>query len=121
MKTHETIWKQYEKGLSFNASIGLNETIRTNENFFIGKQWEGVEANGLPTPVFNFLKRVVLFTVSGLAAGNIKMAATPMDGETTETERIAGVVNDEFDKLFETTSGRSITSYSAAWPSSTAT
>ena len=48
----------YEKGMAFNNSIKLNETIRVNENFYIGKQWEGVQANGLPTPQFNFLKRV---------------------------------------------------------------
>ena len=98
---HEQIWKQYEKGLDFNASLGLNETIRTNENFFIGKQWEGVEANGLPTPVFNFLKRIVLFTVSSLAAGDLKMVVSPMDGQAREVESIANIVNDEFDKLFE--------------------
>ena len=98
---HELIWKEYEKALDFNAAIGLNETVRTNENFFIGKQWEGVEANGLPTPVFNFLKRVVLFTVSGLSSGSIKMAAAPMDGETKRSGLIADVVNDEFVRLFE--------------------
>ena len=48
----------YDKALKFNSSIQLNETVNANENFYIGKQWEGVEANGLPTPQFNFLKRV---------------------------------------------------------------
>ena len=50
--TAESVWKEYEKGLAFKAQIGLFETVRVNENFFIGKQWEGVASNGLPTPVF---------------------------------------------------------------------
>jgi len=52
----ESVWKEYQKGLGFNAQQNLYATVRTNENFFIGRQWEGVEAGGLPTPVFNFLK-----------------------------------------------------------------
>ena len=53
---NKSAWALYEQGLAFNASINHNETVRVNENFYIGRQWEGVEANGLPTPQFNFLK-----------------------------------------------------------------
>lgn len=53
----DQVWKLYEKGVEFNAGINLDETVRVNENFFIGKQWEGVKSNGLPTPVFNIIKR----------------------------------------------------------------
>ena len=31
------IWQLYKKGLDFNASINLDETVRVNENFFVGK------------------------------------------------------------------------------------
>ena len=33
----ETAWDFYERGLSFNNQINLNDTIRANRNFFIGK------------------------------------------------------------------------------------
>ena len=59
--TPQSVWQELHKGLSFKDSINLGDTVEVNENFFIGKQWEGVESNGLPTPVFNFLKRVTLF------------------------------------------------------------
>ena len=36
--------------LDYNASIQLDDNVRVNENFFVGRQWEGVESNGLPTP-----------------------------------------------------------------------
>ena len=52
-----TAWKLYERGLDFNSSINLEDTVRVNENFFIGKQLECVISNGLPTPVVNFLPR----------------------------------------------------------------
>lgn len=97
-----TVWKEYEKGLAYNTQTGLLDTVKTNENFFIGKQWEGVESNGLPTPVFNFLKRVVLFTVAGITSSCIKMQASEIsetDAKTASTQ--TDIVNSEFEKLFE--------------------
>ena len=73
--TVQTVSKRYHDSLLFNTELGLYDTVRKNENFFIGKQWEGVEANGLPTPVFNFLKRVVLFQVATITSDNIAMQA----------------------------------------------
>ena len=30
-------WRLYKKGIDFNNGINLEETVKTNENFFIGK------------------------------------------------------------------------------------
>ena len=32
-----TAWNFYEKGLQFNNSINLDDTVKSNENFYIGK------------------------------------------------------------------------------------
>ena len=69
---------EYDAGLRFNDGMDLYECVKTNENFFIGKQWEGVISNGLPTPVFNFLKRVVLFSVANVSTDNLKLHATSL-------------------------------------------
>ena len=39
------VFEMYSKGINFNTQINLDETVRVNENFFVGKQWEGVPAN----------------------------------------------------------------------------
>ena len=52
--TNEEIQKRYEKAHNFNQQIGLYDTVKVNEDFFIGNQWEGVEANGLPKFVIVF-------------------------------------------------------------------
>ncbi len=31
------VWKQFSKGLEFNRKIDLADTVKVNENFFIGK------------------------------------------------------------------------------------
>lgn len=100
----KTVWKEYDADLSYKAGLNLFETVKTNENFFIGKQWEGVKSNGLPTPVFNFLKRVVLFQVASITTDNIKIQASALPGNMSgkvDTRNLANVVNDQFNVLLE--------------------
>lgn len=103
--TPETVGKEYEAALAFNRGIDLYDTVETNENFFIGKQWEGVQSHGLPTPVFNFLKRVTLFSVANVSTDNLKLHAKPMPssgGIPTELmETFADILNDQFAEIFE--------------------
>ncbi len=99
----EAVWKLYERGRRFKESIDLYETVNTNENFFIGKQWEGVQSNGLPTPVFNILKRDVCFVVSSITTDNLKVQATPLAASpnTGALSDPARILNEEFESLFE--------------------
>lgn len=99
----ERVFKLWEKGRSFKEGINLYDEVETNENFFIGKQWEGVQSNGLPTPVFNFLKKVTLFTVAGCTTDNLKMQAVPLgnSGKKGNFYHVTKVVNNEFEALFE--------------------
>ena len=96
-------WKLYEDSERFNSAIGLYDTVRVNENFYIGKQWEGVRSNGLPTPQFNFLKRVVGFIVATITTDDVKVTATPL-AATAGTEALiepARIVNEEFEAITE--------------------
>lgn len=96
---------EHDAGVAFKVGINLYDTVRVNENFFVGKQWEGVQSNGLPTPVFNFLKRVVLFCVANVSTDNLKLHAKPMpsSGNVPEStlDIYAGILNDQFAQVFE--------------------
>ncbi len=102
-QNHIDVWKQFEKGLGFNNQQNLNETVQNNENFFIGKQWEGVESNGLPTPTYNFLKRVVLFTIASITSNNMKMQASALStsGDKETVSKATNIINAEFEHVFE--------------------
>lgn len=97
--------KEYDEGLRFNDGIDFYNTVQTNENFFIGKQWEGVKSNGLPTPVFNFLKRVVLFSVANVSTDNLKLHAKPLPSSgnvpTNTLETFSDILNEQFSSIFE--------------------
>ena len=100
----QRIWGEYEKGIAFKQQLDLFETVRVNEDFYVGKQWEGVQSNGLPTPVFNFIKRIILYLVASSATDNLKMNASPLaarEQEQADTERLCRVVNAQFEELFE--------------------
>lgn len=101
----ESVGKEYRDGIGFNAGIDLYDTVQTNENFFIGKQWEGVKSNGLPTPVFNFLKRVVLFSVANVSTDNLKLHAKPLPSSGRVPVRtldlLSTLLNEQFAAIFE--------------------
>ena len=101
--TPETVWTLYDRGRAFKEAIGLYETVNTNENFFIGKQWEGVRSNGLPTPVFNILKRDVCFVVSSITSDNLTVRAAPL-AATAGTRGLAEparILSEELESVFE--------------------
>ena len=101
--TVETAWRFYRRGLDFNNQINLEETVKSNQNFAIGKQWEGVNANGLPQPVFNILKRVTGFIIASITTDNLKVNVTPMANtpDTYDFVEPARIVNEECDALME--------------------
>ena len=90
--------------MDYNNALNLYRCVETNENFFLGKQWEGVQSNGLPTPVFNFLKRVVLFAVANVSSDNVKLNATALtpSGEhgAHALEVLSGIVNHQCAAFF---------------------
>jgi hypothetical protein len=103
--TPESVGKEFAKGVGFNSQIDLYETVKANENFFIGRQWEGVKTNGLPTPVFNFIKRVVMYLVASTSTDNLKVSASPLAstgmGSVEDIEHLCRVVNAQFAAVFE--------------------
>ena len=105
MMTPQRVAKEYDAAIKFNNGIDLYDCVQSNENFFIGKQWEGVQSNGLPTPVFNFLKRVVLFSVANVSTDNLKLHAKPLPSSSgmnaAMVEALTNILNDQFTAIFE--------------------
>ena len=103
--TPDKVWAEFDSACTFKSGLNLYENVRANENFYIGKQWEGVQSNGLPTPVFNFIKRIILYVVASTATDNLKMAASPLSSsgvmDSAQLEQITQVMSAQFAVLFE--------------------
>ncbi|NLE12174.1 MAG: hypothetical protein GX628_00700 [Clostridiales bacterium] len=52
-------WQDYETGLEYLRSAGIMRRCHENIRFYRGDQWSGIDPNGLPTPVFNLVRRLV--------------------------------------------------------------
>ena len=69
-------WQQYEAGKAYKRRIGLYETIRRNERFYRGDQWQNGEGADLPKPVFNVIRRVMDYLICSVASTNLSLRFT---------------------------------------------
>ena len=98
----EEIFQEYQKGVDYKSRIGLYETVQQNENFYLGKQWEGVNAPDLDKPVFNVLGRVLSYFLSTIVSDDVAAQVSLFDGKPDEGEQIAlDVVSQQFDQIME--------------------
>lgn len=88
MSTADTTdeWKLYQAGIDYNHKIDLNTTVNTNEAFYAGNQWRNVTSNGLPTPVFNVIKRCINHFIASIMSSAIKMQFSPMNTNSAVEE-----------------------------------
>lgn len=93
------IFKEYESLREYKESLNLFEKVKRNENFFIGRQWEGVRANGLPTPVINFIKRVTLFVIASNTSDKLEFKATVLSDEKQGRELAEKALNSELKRI----------------------
>ena len=103
-----TEWQQYLDGQDYNTRLKLYETNNKNEAFFSGDQWRGVQANGLPTPVFNIFKRIINYFIATIMSQSVSMQFVPENvGDEPETEEeveiaeAAKTITEYSDTLFE--------------------
>lgn len=57
--TAKSVQDEYERGKRFKTSLNLYETCRQNENFYLGKHWEGLKSRSVQPMTFNFLRRII--------------------------------------------------------------
>lgn len=60
-------WEQYEAGCDYKRRIGLYETVRKNERFMRGDQWQD-GGEDLPKPVFNIIRRITDYMICTILA-----------------------------------------------------
>lgn len=93
-----------QRGLEFKQQMRVAETVEVNQNFYVGRQWEGIRADGLPKPVFNTIKRIVGHTVASTTSDNIHVQANQLqavaekNGSLYEPTQIS---NDIFESITE--------------------
>ena len=85
-------WQQYEAGKEYKRRLGLYETVRKNERFYRGEQWQENEGSGLPKPVFNIIRRIVDYLICTVASTDLTLRFTdenlPYIGEPEQADEL---------------------------------
>ena len=68
-----TAWQEYQRGVEFKRKIDYYNTVDENYRYFQGDQWGDTQSEGLPTPVFNIIKPVILYKVSMIMQNETKI------------------------------------------------
>lgn len=103
--TLQEILKKYDKAYNFNQAINLYDTVKVNEDYFIGNQWVGVQSNGLPTPTYNMFKRVINFQVSNITSDSMAIQVSTLPGvsqySSKDLDDICVTVNKQVKAIIE--------------------
>lgn len=78
-------WDLYERGLNYKRKINLFSIVDKNNRFYGDAQWDGVVSNGLPTPQYNVVARIIDYKVSQVMDNQVK-AQFSVQGIDEETE-----------------------------------
>lgn len=103
--TPQKIWDKYLQGETYHQQICLHETVRRNEQFFNGEQWEGVNAPDLEKPVINIFKRAVTYMGSQIISDDIGLSIEPFI-ESDENTEVCKILNDQIDRIIEITKAK---------------
>jgi len=94
------VWNEYTRAIGYNNTINLYNTVRDNEDFYIGDQWIGVKAPDLPKPVLNILKPSVNYFISTICSDDIGTQLNSF-GDDAESEKLMRVFAKDIDRIME--------------------
>ena len=101
MKTEPIeIWAEYQKGVQYLSNLNIYEIVKRNENFWDGRQWEGLDTTNLPTPVFNVLQRAGKYMVSAIGSNDIAINITPLSELADDAQRMTPI-SKELENIIE--------------------
>ncbi len=100
------IWNEYLRGEDYHQQIRLYETVKKNEQFYEGEQWEGVNAPDLEKPVINIFKRAVTYMGSQIISDDVGISLEPF-GESGESSEVCRILNEQVNRIVEITKAKS--------------
>lgn len=98
-------WRKYEAGKNYNLKLNLYDVNDRNERYYAGDQWYGVNAPGVPQPVFNIFKRIINYFIAATLQQPAKLRFFPLlasEDASDEEEQLLNVAADLISDYSET-------------------
>lgn len=100
LKDAPSIRREFAEGQQYKEAIGLYDTYAQNEDFYIGNQWRGVDADDLDKPVINFLRRVVSMHIAKVSSTDWGVRFKAFE-DTPENDNVSRMLSDQVDQVIE--------------------
>ena len=107
--TPEEIWEEYEKLTAYLTEENVFETVEKNEDFYRGKQWEGLAdgPDNIAKPTMNTLQRIGKYQIAMLTSNDIGISIKSLVGSGEEKELLDAISREAKDvveqaKILET-------------------
>lgn len=97
----QDVAKEYEDDKSFKSGLDLYENVKRNNNFYHGKQWEGLKAPAIEKPVFNVIKPSVNYLTSMLVTDDIGVKCEFEQNSAADFNRVEKILQKEVARVFE--------------------
>ncbi len=103
--TPQKIWDEYLEGENFHQQIKLHETVKKNEEFYEGEQWNGVNAPDLEKPVINIFKRAVTYLGSQIISDDVGVLLEPFS-KSDELSEVCKILTGQINRIIEITKAK---------------
>ena len=100
LKDAPSIKKEFAAGQQYKESVGLYKNYELNEAFFVGDQWRGVDADDMPKPVVNGLRRVVSMQIAKVVSTDWGVRFKAFK-DSPENDNISRMLSDQVDHVVE--------------------
>jgi hypothetical protein len=100
--TPERVWAEYQRLLNYNTSNGLYKDAQRCEDFYVGKQWEGVNAPDLDKPVIDVIKRSIQLFIATVVSDDVSASLQPSIS-SRGLDLLARIATDEINNVIENT------------------
>lgn len=95
MKTKPTdVWNEYVEIQEYCTQHHLYETVKQNEDFYDGRQWEGVDAPDMIKPTINVLQRIGKYQIATLSTNDVSVSMLPVSDAQSDIEAVKILANE---------------------------
>jgi len=105
-------WQKLLDGRKYNNTLEppYSDMVNLNIEMYNGNQWKNVENNGIPTPVFNIMKRATTFLVASITSSKTAIKLEPLEyaeveeqqtPEMQDQQHTSDIATGEIENLFE--------------------
>lgn len=99
-KDPRALWGLYDEGNGYNSRINLYHTVETNEAFYAGDQWRGLNAPDIDKPIVNIIRQPINYMAAMIVSDDVAIDLEPCF-PSSEDERYLAAVLTELERVRE--------------------